>query len=156
VRVAVDDSDRLSSLQGCAADIFALGEVTALLATGSPAMVQALVDDPTTPVVALPCAGGLLELARAMLALRLVLIEAPGTLVFDEVDAGIGGAVAAAVGERLARLAREAQVLVVTHSPQVAARARPRAHGADECNVQDSGRCKGQAISFPTELGASL
>jgi DNA repair protein RecN (Recombination protein N) len=44
------------------------------------------------------------------------------TLVFDEVDAGIGGATAAAVGERLARLARNLQVLVVTHSPQVAAK----------------------------------
>ncbi|MEQ8934747.1 MAG: hypothetical protein RIE56_03015, partial [Amphiplicatus sp.] len=44
-------------------------------------------------------------------------------IIFDEVDAGVGGAVADAVGERLARLARDAQVLVVTHSPQVAARA---------------------------------
>jgi DNA repair protein RecN (Recombination protein N) len=44
------------------------------------------------------------------------------TLVFDEVDSGIGGAVAAAVGERLHRLGQEVQVLVVTHSPQVAAR----------------------------------
>ncbi len=69
------------------------------------------------------------ELARFMLALKVVLARADArrglapALVFDEVDAGIGGAVAAAVGERLARLAREAQVLVVTHSPQVAARA---------------------------------
>jgi DNA repair protein RecN (Recombination protein N) len=44
-------------------------------------------------------------------------------IIFDEVDAGVGGAVADAVGERLARLAKDAQVLVVTHSPQVAARA---------------------------------
>ena len=44
------------------------------------------------------------------------------TLVFDEVDSGIGGATAAAVGERLARVAERVQVLVVTHSPQVAAR----------------------------------
>jgi DNA repair protein RecN (Recombination protein N) len=65
------------------------------------------------------------ELARFMLALRVVLSRkgAAPTLVFDEVDSGIGGAVAAAVGERLARLAGEVQVLVVTHSPQVAARA---------------------------------
>jgi len=64
------------------------------------------------------------ELARFMLALRVVLAGAGavGTLIFDEVDTGIGGAVAAAVGERLARLGRDAQVLVVTHSPQVAAR----------------------------------
>jgi DNA repair protein RecN (Recombination protein N) len=44
------------------------------------------------------------------------------TLIFDEVDSGIGGATAAAVGERLARVADRVQVLVVTHSPQVAAR----------------------------------
>ena len=46
------------------------------------------------------------------------------TLVFDEVDSGIGGATAAAVGERLARLSKSRQLLVVTHSPQVAAQAR--------------------------------
>lgn len=72
------------------------------------------------------------ELARFMLALK-VALRAPGkggrrggvpTLVFDEVDSGIGGAVAAAVGERLAGLAESAQILVVTHSPQVAARAQ--------------------------------
>jgi DNA repair protein RecN (Recombination protein N) len=65
------------------------------------------------------------ELARFMLALKMVLAHADPvpTLVFDEVDSGIGGAVAAAVGERLARLAEDFQVLVVTHSPQVAARA---------------------------------
>jgi DNA repair protein RecN (Recombination protein N) len=64
------------------------------------------------------------ELARLMLALRVVLAKTGDatTLVFDEVDSGIGGAVADAVGERLARLARDLQVLVVTHSPQVAAR----------------------------------
>jgi DNA repair protein RecN (Recombination protein N) len=61
------------------------------------------------------------ELARAMLALRLVLLDAPGTLVFDEVDAGIGGAAATAVGEALAELGGEHQVLVVTHLAQVAA-----------------------------------
>jgi DNA repair protein RecN (Recombination protein N) len=64
------------------------------------------------------------ELARFTLALKVVLASADPvpTLIFDEVDAGVGGAVAAAVGERLARLARDVQVLVVTHSPQVAAR----------------------------------
>ena len=64
------------------------------------------------------------ELARFMLALKVVLARADPvpTLIFDEVDAGIGGAVAAAVGERLAMLADEVQVLVLTHSPQVAAR----------------------------------
>lgn len=61
------------------------------------------------------------ELARTMLALRLVLTEAPETLVFDEVDAGIGGAAATAVAESLARLGRHHQVMVVTHLAQVAA-----------------------------------
>ena len=64
------------------------------------------------------------ELARFTLALKMVLAESQpaATLVFDEVDAGVGGAVAAAVGDRLKRLSRDMQVLVVTHSPQVAAR----------------------------------
>ncbi len=64
------------------------------------------------------------ELARFMLALKVVLASGNpvSTLVFDEVDAGIGGATASAVGERLARLAQHVQILVVTHSPQVAAR----------------------------------
>jgi DNA repair protein RecN (Recombination protein N) len=64
------------------------------------------------------------ELARFMLALKVVLAAADPVpvLVFDEVDSGIGGAVASAVGERLARLAEHVQILVVTHSPQVAAR----------------------------------
>jgi DNA repair protein RecN (Recombination protein N) len=64
------------------------------------------------------------ELSRLLLALKVVLarVGSVRTIVFDEVDAGIGGAVAAAVGERLARLALDLQVLVVTHSPQVAAR----------------------------------
>jgi DNA repair protein RecN (Recombination protein N) len=63
------------------------------------------------------------ELARVILALKVVLAargSAP-TLVFDEVDAGVGGATAAAVGERLARLGSRVQVLAVTHAPQVAA-----------------------------------
>jgi DNA repair protein RecN (Recombination protein N) len=64
------------------------------------------------------------ELARIMLALKVVLADADKipTIIFDEVDAGIGGAAAAAVGDRLSRLAEDVQVLVVTHSPQVAAR----------------------------------
>jgi DNA repair protein RecN (Recombination protein N) len=65
------------------------------------------------------------ELARFALALKVALAAAspPTVLVFDEVDRGVGGAVADAVGERLQKLARTAQVLLVTHSPQVAARA---------------------------------
>ena len=66
------------------------------------------------------------ELSRFMLALKVVLAgtRAAPTLIFDEVDQGVGGAVADAVGERLAKLAGQAQVLLVTHSPQVAARAQ--------------------------------
>lgn len=65
------------------------------------------------------------ELSRFILALKVVLASAGSapTLIFDEVDRGVGGAVADAVGERLLRLSDDAQVLVVTHSPQVAARA---------------------------------
>ncbi|MDE2238856.1 MAG: DNA repair protein RecN [Rhodospirillales bacterium] len=65
------------------------------------------------------------ELSRLMLAMKVVLSAGADneTLIFDEVDSGIGGATAAAVGERLARVAEDVQVLVVTHSPQVAARA---------------------------------
>ena len=65
------------------------------------------------------------ELARFLLALKVVLADrgsAP-TLVFDEIDTGVGGAVADAIGMRLARLGRNVQVLAVTHAPQVAARA---------------------------------
>jgi DNA repair protein RecN (Recombination protein N) len=65
------------------------------------------------------------ELSRFMLALKVVLADrgsAP-TLVFDEIDTGVGGAVADAIGQRLARLAGRVQVLSVTHAPQVAARA---------------------------------
>ncbi|MEZ0170040.1 DNA repair protein RecN [Microvirga sp. TS319] len=65
------------------------------------------------------------ELSRFMLALKVVLADkgsAP-TLVFDEIDTGVGGAVADAIGQRLARLANGVQVMAVTHAPQVAARA---------------------------------
>ena len=81
--------------------------------------------NPGTPLAGLAkvASGG--ELARFMLALKVVLASrgsAP-TLIFDEIDSGVGGAVADAVGQRLARLAGALQVLAVTHSPQVAARA---------------------------------
>ena len=64
------------------------------------------------------------ELSRFILALKVALAEEGGaaTIIFDEIDRGVGGAVAAAIGERLARLAKRTQLLAVTHSPQVAAR----------------------------------
>jgi DNA repair protein RecN (Recombination protein N) len=78
------------------------------------------------------------ELSRFILALKVALAEAgsAATMIFDEVDRGVGGAVASAIGERLARLAERSQVLVVTHSPQVAARAShhyriEKSHGAE-------------------------
>jgi DNA repair protein RecN (Recombination protein N) len=75
------------------------------------------------PLVKIASGG---ELSRFVLALKVVLAAVGDavTLVFDEIDRGVGGAVASAIGERLARLAEHAQVLVVTHSPQVAARGR--------------------------------
>jgi DNA repair protein RecN (Recombination protein N) len=63
------------------------------------------------------------ELARAMLAIRLVELGGPPTMVFDEVDAGVGGAAALALGEALHEVAADRQVLVVTHLAQVASRA---------------------------------
>lgn len=71
------------------------------------------------------------ELARFMLALKVNLAQAEitDTLIFDEVDSGVGGATAAAVGERLGRLGQDCQVLVITHSPQVAA------FGVQHCTV---------------------
>ena len=64
------------------------------------------------------------ELSRFILALKVVLARktSVATLIFDEIDQGVGGAVASSVGERLAELAKNAQILVITHSPQVAAR----------------------------------
>jgi DNA repair protein RecN (Recombination protein N) len=64
------------------------------------------------------------ELARMILALKVILqkLQATPTLIFDEVDTGLGGAASAAVGQRLALLAQDTQVLVITHSPQVASR----------------------------------
>jgi DNA repair protein RecN (Recombination protein N) len=78
------------------------------------------------------------EMSRFILALKVALAEAgtAGTMIFDEVDRGVGGSVASAIGERLAQLAQTSQVLVVTHSPQVAARAShhyriEKSHGDD-------------------------
>lgn len=78
---------------------------------------------PLGPLIKIASGG---ELSRFVLALKVSLASqgsAP-TLIFDEVDSGVGGAVAEAVGLRLAELSKSAQILVVTHSPQVAARAQ--------------------------------
>ncbi|MFD1951033.1 DNA repair protein RecN [Sphingomonas arantia] len=77
---------------------------------------------PFAPLVKIASGG---ELSRFILALKVALAEegGAGTMIFDEIDRGVGGAVASAIGERLGRLSRKAQLLVVTHSPQVAARA---------------------------------
>ncbi|PZU06247.1 DNA repair protein RecN [Sphingomonas sp.] len=77
---------------------------------------------PFAPMMKIASGG---ELSRFILALKVALAEegGAGTMIFDEVDRGVGGAVASAIGERLARLAGATQLLVVTHSPQVAARA---------------------------------
>ncbi len=76
---------------------------------------------PFAPLIKIASGG---ELSRFILALKVALAEegAAGTMIFDEIDRGVGGAVASAIGERLVRLAERTQLLVVTHSPQVAAR----------------------------------
>jgi DNA repair protein RecN (Recombination protein N) len=90
------------------------------------------------------------ELSRVMLALKtLASTDAPGkTLIFDEVDAGIGGAVADVVGGRLQRLADGFQVLCITHLPQIAA------HGATHFQISKSVRA-GRTLTSVTRLGAT-
>ncbi len=91
------------------------------------------------------------ELSRLLLALKVVLAGSSPvpTLVFDEVDSGVGGATAAAVGERLARVAERVQVLLVTHSPQVAAR------GAAHLRVaKSSGKNRAETRVEPLDGGA--
>ena len=107
-------------------------EVTLLLAPHSGA-------DPRP--LARGASGG--ELSRVMLALEVALAgsDPVPTFVFDEVDAGVGGAAAVEIGRRLAALARTAQVVVVTHLPQVAAFADTHlvVRKADDGQVTDSG-----------------
>lgn len=76
---------------------------------------------PFAPLIRIASGG---ELSRFILALKVALAEqgSAATMIFDEIDRGVGGAVASAIGDRLARLAQTTQLLVVTHSPQVAAR----------------------------------
>lgn len=101
MEVSVDDSDELPGSGERVEFRFAT------YAGGTPASVSKV------------ASGG--ELSRVMLSLRLVLSEGPPTMVFDEVDAGIGGAAATAVGRALAQIGAQRQVLVVTHLAQVAA-----------------------------------
>ena len=86
------------------------------------------------------------ELARFLLALKVVLAEkttAP-VLVFDEIDTGVGGATASAIGERLMRLGGKAQVLAVTHSPQVAP------HADCHYRLYKTARGKGENVTVQT------
>ncbi|MFN4354830.1 DNA repair protein RecN [Parvibaculum sp.] len=99
---------------------------------------------PFGPIIKIASGG---ELSRFVLALKVALASrgsAP-TLIFDEVDSGVGGAVAEAVGLRLAELARAVQVIVVTHSPQVAARAQ------HHFRISKGGEAKAQKIATSVE-----
>lgn len=103
-------------------------------------MLGANPGSPPLPLAKVASGG---ELARTMLALRLVLAADQDTIVFDEVDAGIGGTAATAVGEALARLGESRQVLVVTHLAQVAAAATVQvgvAKDIDEVDTSTSAR----------------
>jgi len=90
------------------------------------------------------------ELARTMLAIRMVLTQGPPILVFDEVDAGIGGSAANAMAESLSRLAQAHQIFVVTHLAQVAAVADH--HVVVEKNIVDR---KGAEITLATAAEVS-
>jgi DNA repair protein RecN (Recombination protein N) len=98
--------------------------------------------EPALPLAKVASGG---ELARVMLALRLVLSSAPPTMIFDEVDAGIGGEAALVVGRALAELGRAHQVLVVTHLAQVAA-------FADHHFVVEKEEVDGRTISRCSEV----
>jgi len=112
---------RLRELAMPAARLEVVVESIALGDDGADATTFHLAANPGEPARPLARAASGGELARAMLALRLVLSLAPPTVVFDEVDAGIGGEAGLAVGRLLAKLADERQVLCVTHLAQVAA-----------------------------------
>ncbi len=101
--------------------------------------------EPAQPL-ARAASGG--ELSRTMLAVRLALTDAPGVLVFDEVDAGVGGAAATAVGAALAGLGRYAQVLVVTHLAQVAAQAD---HQVAVRKIEAGGRTRSEVTPLDPE-----
>ena len=100
-----------------------------------------LAANPGEPALPLAKAASGGELSRTMLAVRLALTDAPGVLVFDEVDAGVGGQAAIAVGTALAGLGHYAQVLVVTHLAQVAAQAD---HQIEVRKVESDGRTRSE------------
>ncbi|MCU1449661.1 MAG: recN [Acidimicrobiales bacterium] len=116
-RLAVAIQERLQelALAGAGFDVVVAGD------DPGDAVEFLLGPNPGEPLLPLATTASGGELARAMLAVRLVLTQGPPTLVFDEVDAGVGGEAALAVGRALAAVAGSHQVLVVTHLPQVAA-----------------------------------
>lgn len=100
-------------------------ELTRWARDGIDAVEFMISTNPGTPLAPLAKSASGGELSRFLLALKVILskVDPVPTLVFDEVDSGVGGAVAEAVGDRLSKLGDNLQVLVVTHSPQVAAKA---------------------------------
>jgi DNA repair protein RecN (Recombination protein N) len=116
-------SAHLGDLAMPAARVAVLVEPAEVGEDGADTVTFVLSANPGEPVRPLARAASGGELSRTMLALRLVLSEAPPTLVFDEVDAGLGGEAGNAVGRHLAELGRRHQVLCVTHLAQVAAHA---------------------------------
>lgn len=88
------------------------------------------------------------ELARTMLAIRLAVTDSPGVMVFDEVDAGVGGAAATSVGAALAGLGAHSQVLVVTHLAQVAAQAD---HQVEVRKIERSGRTRSEVTHLDAD-----
>ncbi len=107
-------------------------------------MLGANPGEPALPMAKVASGG---ELARTMLAVRLALTGSPGVIVFDEIDAGIGGMAAVSVGAALATLAERTQVLVVTHLAQVAA------HADRQVSVH-KGEVDGRTVAVTAELGA--
>ena len=133
VRVSVGDADSDPS-----------GESVVFLLAANPGSAP----QPLTKVAS----GG--ELARVMLALRLVLTSEPATMVFDEVDAGIGGAAAVAVASSLRELGRQHQVFAVTHLAQVAASAH---HQISVSKKVVAKKTFGSAVAIsPTERVAEI
>jgi DNA repair protein RecN (Recombination protein N) len=104
--------------------------------------------NPGEPLAPLASAASGGELARTMLAIRLAITDAPGVMVFDEVDAGVGGEAAIAVGSALAGLGAHGQVLVVTHLAQVAAQAD---HQFEVRKDEHSGRTRSEVTALEGE-----